>query len=226
MERDINTSQVLVIGHDKALKMLLDDWLSVFGWTCVQWDMSQDFGKISHSAKALILLDGRMDARAWRNMVAHIRGSENVIAGAPIVLLCDTEIEPENGVSGCLTLPLSRERLMDTVAHWCGSLHDHAFRSLANPHYRLVRLSGQTVADELILSFADHLEEALTYLDERNPDPRVPHQIAGLAGMIGYDDLSRAWRALDAGETVDRNAIRLQTAVIAEQIKNRFISNG
>jgi hypothetical protein len=93
---------------------------------------------------------------------------------------------------------------------------------MSNPHYRLMRLSGRDVADDLLCRFADQLESAMDYLDHPDRASPIPHQLSGLAGMIGYDALSRDWRAIDEGEAVDHKQVRFRMAKAIQQIRAKI----
>jgi hypothetical protein len=219
-----NSSQILIVGNDNDLKFMLNDWLSIHGWSVDRLSSFDRFQIIAAETLAIVLIDSRVGAEAWTNSVAKIRDLDGPVAGVPMILLDAETPRTMAGVSDFLELPLDRIKTLAMIEQWCGPLEDHGFRSLSNPHYRLTRLSGRTVADDLLGRFADQLEGAMDYLDHPDRTSSIPHQLTGLAGMIGYDALSRDWRAIDDGKAVDYEPIRFRMTEAIEQIRAKIFA--
>jgi len=207
---------------NKALKSLLDDWLPEHGWRGLSCADPAELEAMADAQPALIIIDERSTRPAWRDWVARLRTLDGPLASTPILLVAEDEGLVGHGISGVLPLPLVREAALAIIENWAGALDDHDFRTLDNPHYRLVRLGGRDVANGLIARFAEQLEQARAWLDMPEQEPRLPHQIAGLAGMLGYADISESWRAIDGGDSFDSAAVRAQIDAVIARIKGRF----
>ncbi len=213
---------IWIISDDKHLKILLNDWLSIHGWQVDAISQFDRFQIITGDEPVMILLDSRIGAKNWTECVVRIRALDGPAAAVPIILLAAEEARSTAGLAGCLLLPLDREKTLAMIEQWCGPLDDHDFRSLSNPHYRLTRLSGRAIADDLLARFADQLDAAMDYLDHPDQGASIPHQIAGLAGMIGYDALGQKWRAIDDGDAVDHDVLRREMAETIQQIRTKI----
>lgn len=218
-----STSNCFAFFGNKALKSLLDDWLSDHGWWSLSCADPADIETVAGDAPpALIIIDEISTRPVWRDWVARLRTVDGPLAGTPILLVTADENMVGHGISAILPVPLAREATLAILENWAGALNDHDFRTLDNPHYRLVRLGGRDVANGLIARFADQLEQARAWLDTPELEPRLPHQIAGLAGMLGYADISESWRAIDGGDSFDSAAVRAQIDAVIARIQGRF----
>lgn len=218
-------SRLSVLGGDGRPATLLESWLSPHGWATAYSVDTSGLDLITPPLPALIVIDGAASRATRTGWVTYIRALDGPAASTPILLVSTTPAEPEPGISAMLPAPLEREATLALIAQWCGPLDDHGFRSLDDPHYRLVRMGGRALADGLIGRFADQLEEALAYLDAPEADSPVPHQIAGAAGLMGYRDIGSVWRAIDAGERVDHDTVRRQTLAAIAEIRRRLSAN-
>lgn len=212
-------SDLIILSANKALGDQLSDWVSPHGWRSTVLPDASPIYSLGEIVPALFIVDHDEGGGRWQRWVADIRDRTGPVAGTPILLMADAATPLAPGVSAILPVPLDRETALATIRCWAGPLDDHGFRDLANPHYRLVRLGGRTVADGLIARFIDHLDRALAWLDDPVPGSPVPHQVAGLAGMIGYDEISRIWRAIDAGDSFDAAALRARIDAAIDRMR-------
>jgi hypothetical protein len=209
-------SCLAVLGSAGFSVSQLATWLEPHGWRCIVAQDIDDPTIARTGSIALFLLDGTDPSHAAQ--VKRIRAAQLPLGATPILLVSDVPALPE-GVSAILAAQFERSATLATIEQWAGPLDDHGFRSLDNPAYRLVRLGGRAVADRLLDRFADQLTQALAWLDAPDSASGLPHQIAGLAGMVGFDRLSAQWRAIDAGESPDLNVARALTAEVITLIR-------
>ncbi|MBN8831780.1 MAG: hypothetical protein J0G94_14435 [Sphingomonadales bacterium] len=215
-ERDAMTC-LAMLGSAKSLQGQLKAWLEPHGWACIAADDVTDPAIAAEGMIALFLLDSADPSYAGH--VLRIRAAPLPLGATPILLVRDAPAPPE-GVSAIVPAPLDRASTLAVIEQWAGPLRDHGFRSPDNPAYRLVRLGGRAVADRLLARFAEQLTEALAWLDAPDPESRLPHQIAGVAGMIGFERLSAHWRAIDAGDAADPEAARAHTQAVIARIRS------
>ncbi|HEX7820432.1 MAG TPA: hypothetical protein VF463_07415 [Sphingobium sp.] len=197
-------------------------WLEPLGWTCDCRGAGDDFMLAADDCPALIMMDAALEAKLRTAFLSTLRAMPGPVAGTPVLLLADADAPGQNGAQGRIGLPLRREHALGVIEHWAGPLEDHIFRDLSSPHYRLVRLAGRTSADRLLLSFANHVEAALGRLDGTQDIARAAHDIAGLAGTLGYGELSRLWSAVERGESVDPAEARTATHAVLDTLKHLF----
>lgn len=176
-----DTSLFLILSEDGVLAAHVNDLLDRFGWTCRR---EPGLDRMAERPAA-VLVDGR-DARAAET-IAQIRGLEPPLNGTPILTLA---MEPAGGPGGGLAFPLDDEDLLRRLRGCAGPLDDHALRAEPwSARYRLIRLLGLDGADAMLRGLRAALGEEAS-----------AHRLAGIAGMCGFDDLSRAWSRVDRGE--------------------------
>ncbi|MET0361707.1 MAG: hypothetical protein ABW048_08160, partial [Sphingobium sp.] len=105
------------------------------------------------------------------------------------------------------------------MERWAGPLAEHDLRDLSSPHYRLIRLAGRDGAERLLRGFVQHVEAALTGLDGDEPVTTMAHQVAGLAGTLGYGELSALWSAVERGEAPDTGPARTATLAVLDALR-------
>ncbi|CAN5144493.1 hypothetical protein BH10PSE12_BH10PSE12_16700 [soil metagenome] len=200
-------SILLILTSDMALADQLNKWLSPFGWRCT-WVTRTPLDGISTASPAVIVLDGRLGHAALRPVIRWTRDLAGPESGVPI-LLCGSANDPAMaGANDRIAFPLDQADCLDTLQLWAGPLADHGFRDMASPRYRLTRLAGSVRADKLLDGFTTALTDALTQIREGGDLKRHAHQIAGMAGTIGFADLGRAWSAVDRGAPEALDAAR------------------
>ncbi len=215
---DFLGSVALVLSDDRTICVLLDQWFEPAGW---RFDCIAPDDDLSRHADglALVIIDRAVDAMVRTEFVAKIRAMPGPIAGTPLLLLCDPDSPAQAGVAGRIERPLQRDDVAEAMEIWAGPLEDHLFRTPSNPLYRLVRLAGRTSAGRLFASFADHAESALASLDRGEDVKRTAHNIAGLAGTMGFADVSRLWSAIERDESADLEEARIATRAVLEDVR-------
>lgn len=215
-------SLFLLLGGDAILRASVDDWLGRAGWTGATIDHQDDL--VGTPVPALALLDGRRidapaEAARW---IAAVRALPGVAAGTPVMLVADAHAPSCAGIAGRIDLPLDPATARPVVEQWCGPIADHGFRDAANPHYRLVRLAGRVQADALMRGFADHLANTIADAERGEPLGPAAHRIAGLAGLVGFGELTPLWSALDRDESADPAAALAASRTVLDTIRQGF----
>lgn len=197
-------SILLILTSDMALADQLNRWLTPFGWRCT-WVTRTPLDGIATATPAVIVLDGRLGHSTLRPVIRWTRDLAGSESGVPILLCASVDDPAMAGVNDRIAFPLDQTDCLDTLQLWAGPLADHGFRDMASPRYRLTRLAGSVGADKLLDGFTTALTDALAQIREGGDLKRHAHQIAGMAGTIGFTDLGRAWSAVDreAPEALD-----------------------
>ena len=212
-------SRLVCLGGDNALNIQLSGWLERFGWVISRIGEPDLPPSDPDRPIALFVIDEATAPENKLRWVAHIRALEGGPGSTPILLAGGEGALLSKGMSALLPVPLDRDASLAIIANWCGPIADHGFRQLANPIYRLVRLAGRQAADGLLDRFADQLANALDYLDNPDPSSRIAHHIAGLAGMLGFEELSLIWRGIDSGDSIDLSVARARTSAAFAAIR-------
>ncbi|MCE7796648.1 Hpt domain-containing protein [Sphingobium sufflavum] len=218
----IRGSHAILLLADDILKAQFRQWLEPHGWVCDFRDTDEELRLSPDDAPAIVLMDAAIDGDRLAGHLAAIRATAGPAAGTPVLLLAPPGHAGVKGVSGRIDTPPDRERAIALIAHWTGPLDDHGFRDLSAPHYRLVRLAGQESAARLLLSFAGHAEAALARMDAGEDVKRAAHDLAGLAGTLGFGALSAAWSAIERDESDDPDAARAATRATIQSLKYLF----
>lgn len=196
----MDRNALYLLSADETCRRQIVRWMADFPWSCHQAkDAAQLLTDMSDSAPAIVLLD----SRALSDIAATVRAIRTLSGPAatlPIVLLTPQADEAGQGCNAVLHLPLARDRLLEVVSEWTGPLADEAFRSLDNPHYRLIRVVGQRRASAMLARCIDTLRGALTQIAEGAPQKPIAHDAAGLCGIMGFEALGTAWSAVEYDE--------------------------
>ncbi|HEX7783135.1 MAG TPA: hypothetical protein VF509_10045 [Sphingobium sp.] len=193
-------STLSILTRDVFLVEQVAGWLTPHGWFCqASHDEEQAVAHI-HDGAAIILLDGAMGVEIIASTIGRIRELHGFVAGTPTLLYAEADFEPVAGVSNRIDPPLSEVGLVAGIEDWVGRVGDHGFRHADNPPYRMMRLAGRERASALFVGFARSLSEALDALNEGQNITRIAHNIAGMAGTMGFAALSKQWSAVDHGD--------------------------
>jgi hypothetical protein len=195
------SSKLLIFTDEPALAGLLEGWIAPFGWQVRRMDMLlADPSPVAASpAPAIVLVDGRSRPERVLAVLRHIRGLPGPQAGVPILLCAPADGPDVTGVNDRIDLPMEEAICLEALQLWAGPLADHGYRDITDPRYRLTRLAGSVRADALMDNFAESLSAALDQIAQGGDLRKTAHQIVGMAGTIGYDQLGKAWTAVDRG---------------------------
>lgn len=216
---------MLILHADTALCVFFRQWLEPLGWTVDCRNLEDDFALTEgDQPPALILMDADIGADRRATFVTGLRALPGPVAGTPLLLIAAPGEPGQTGIAGRIATPLRQDEATVAIERWAGPVADHGFRDLSAPHYRMVRLAGRESADRLLRSFADQVEAALMQMDEGGDIRRAAHNIAGLAGTLGYGDLSRLWSGVErAGHgDADPAAARTATRAVIDEL-NRLL---
>jgi hypothetical protein len=220
-------SLVLLLGGDGAPGNRVEDWLGPLGWICAvvagPADLSGIVADQGDLVPALALLDGRgIDAAAAAEWIAAIRSLPGLAAGTPVLLLDDAAAPGRTGVAARIDMPFDPVSARPVIEHWAGPLADHGFRSGETPHYRLVRLAGRVQAEALMRGFAEQLEEVLASAARGEALRSAAHRLAGVAGIIGFGELTPLWSAVDREDSGDATAALKGSRTVLDRIRRDF----
>ena len=209
-----------ILSVDAELVERAAGWLAPYGWSC-RGGLEEDQA-VTHIGEgaAIILLDGGMGAGIIASTIGKIRDLPGFAAGAPALLYAEADFEPVGGVSDRIDPPLSEANLVAAIENWTGPVKDNAYRHEANPPYRMVRLAGRERASALFSGFARSLAEALEALDEGQNITRIAHNIAGMAGTMGFAALSKQWSRVDHGDMTALPAAREAAERVLQTLNN------
>lgn len=216
-----DNDRIVMISDDGGQCTVLQLWLNCFGWRS-EVCHSVAISSVSTSSPALFIIDDSVADAERTRLIATLRAPGCASAGTPILLLCDPDMADQPGTSGRIVLPLVQSDALAVIENWTGPLGRHDFRALDNPHYRLVRLAGWTLASRLLVNFVHHLGEALGVLGAGQDVRRTAHVVAGLAGPLGFAKLSETWAAIERGESGDIDGAIAASDEVMAQI-NRWI---
>ncbi len=215
---DLNT--VYLLSADEACYRQIALWIADFRWSCRHGkDAEQLLTDMSGSVPAMALIDSRGLSDIAKTVRA-IRNLPGSCATLPIVLLTSNPDDAGQGCNAVLRMPLAQDRLLEAMSEWAGPLEDEAFRSLDNPHYRLIRIVGRRRASAMLARCIDTLRRALMQIAEGAPAKPIAHDAAGLCGMMGFEALGTAWSAVEYDE-----ADALEVAVKLTQDTIERLSN-
>lgn len=198
-------SKAILFSDDAAFRALIVGVLEPYGWSTTATADPDEALSALRPDVALVLLDaGANDAPAY---LRRVRAAPQPTGGVPVLQHGGARLD---GTSALLPAATDFASLLAAIEAFTGALGDHALRRAPfSPFYRLVRLLGTRNAADMIARFADTLRMTLA---DAAPSPDQAHRLAGLAGAIGYSDLSRMWRAAEPGAA----ALAATRAVLAQ----------
>lgn len=132
---------------------------------------------------------------------------------------CSSAEDAHQGVNARLCLPVEKASTLEMIEQWTGPLADHAFRVASNPRYRLVRLMGKMEAQNLLDMFVQSMEQGIAALQRGEDISRIAHNLAGVAGMLGYSELNTQWSAVSHGRSPLYPAIRSTNSVLQNLVR-------
>lgn len=186
-------------GHSAVI-----DRIVAAGWGVEPVRADDPTALIMTAEPAIVLIDLHDDNAAVAALVRAIRGRDDALADVPLVAAGATASLPD-GVDQMLDPDASPEDVRGLLAFWSAD---------ANAALdRLAETFGHDDIVALVAAFRGQLAAAHAAL--RSADDRSgAHQIAGMAGTLGYTALGTAWNALDHGETAAAPVLRLTRKAI------------
>ena len=173
----------------------------------------------------LILMDISMPVMDGRAATRAIRSLDGPSATTPIVALTANAMAEEqeafikDGMNDILTKPLSRDRLLDALAHYTEAPMIETAKpvvvsaSLVDQTHlqELKDTLGEDVLAQLVGRFTEEVDETVTYLTNSADRPleeiaQRAHKIAGSAATLGTVDLRAALVAVEVAAKQDDSA--------------------
>lgn len=146
---------------------------------------------------ALAWLDGRIDGDARHEWIAALRALPGLWGGTPLLLTGPGTGPLPPGVSGRIAATEDAAEVRRAIEEWTGPLSDAGLRASGDPLYRLTRLMGGSRARAILRRFADALAHAEVEAVNNTLSRDEAHRMAGLAGMLGFEEIGRAWQEVE-----------------------------
>lgn len=108
--------------------------------------------------------------------------------------------------------------LLAALEERIGPLNRPDFRDPNSAVFRLVRLVGLSQGRRLLAGLADTLHQSLAEAATGPVHPAMAHRLAGLAGIYGFAELGRSWRAVETGESRDPAAALALTRQVLDHL--------
>lgn len=191
---------ILVVDDELVNRSMAAAMLTEAGWRV---DTAEDGPSaliaVTQRSYAVILMDIQMAGMNGFDTAMSIRAGNGVAAVVPILAftaLTRSEAETRlqsSGMDGYIAKPFSASDLVAAVEPW---------RPLTAPYSaaRLAALFGEAEIDAMLGRFRQQLAEALTAPDSRAERRTRAHRVAGIAGTLGFPEVSATWLAVAEGE--------------------------
>jgi CheY-like chemotaxis protein len=190
---------ILVVDDEAVNRRLACTVLRAAGWTVDgAVDGPAALAALRDGAYALVLMDIQMPGMDGFDATQAIRASDGPAAAVPIVAFTALRRAESIGrmwavgMDGHVAKPFTPESLVAAVEPWRPSVDHH-------PAERLAALFGAAEIASLLGRFRDQLSEALVAADEEEERRARAHKIAGIAGTLGFPEVSRTWLAVSEG---------------------------
>ena len=200
---DINSMQnkpaILVVDDEAVNRGIAVAMLTAAGWRVDEVaDGPAAIRAVRDGHYALVLMDIQMADMDGFEATTEIRRSESASAAVPIVAF--TAMQQEEvaarlqavGMDGLIIKPFTASTLIAAVEPWRPD-------GVSPPVRRLASIFGEAEVASLIERFREQLSEALAPADAARHRGRA-HQIAGIAGTLGFSEVSRTWLAVAEGD--------------------------
>lgn len=212
---------LLIVDDDPANHMIAGAILTTAGW---QVDRANDgHAAIAMSANrryALILMDLQMPGLGGFAAAAAIRSGGGASAAAPILAFtatrrtaCLAQLRASR-MDGHVAKPFTPETLRAAAEPWRPS-------DMPPPLAKLAAIFGAAGIATLLHGFRGQLEEALA-VDDAQPYPGA-HRLAGIAGTLGFPEISRQWLAVSEGDGTASAEARISARKALAEIDSHHI---
>jgi CheY-like chemotaxis protein len=203
-------SYLLIVDDDPANHAVAGAVLADAGWRIDRADDGVAAVTAANDRQyALILMDIQMPGLDGFGAAKAIRHGTGRSAASPILAFTAAQhidTDPafkESGMDGHLAKPFTAETLRNEVGRWMPA---NASASIAG----LATTFGATEIARLLAGFRAQLEAALA----TEPDTTRyadAHRLAGIAGTLGFPEVSRLWLAVSEGDGTAYAAARVST---------------
>lgn len=213
-----NTPAILVVDDEIVNRSIAAAVLRSAAWQVDEVEDGPAAIRIAGRGRyAVILMDIQMPGMDGFEAARAIRAGCSANAAAPILafsaLRREDAVERAEaaGMDGFIAKPFTANELIAAVEGWRPETGRH-------PTARLASIFGAAEIASLIDRFRQQLQDALTPPDPTGAHRPRAHQIAGVAGTLGFADVSRTWLAVAEGDDSSWAAARIAARKALAQI--------
>jgi len=213
-----NTPAILVVDDEIVNRSIAVTVLQSAGWHVDEVeDGPSAIRRVREGRYALVLMDIQMPGMDGFEAARLIRTGDGPTAAIPI--LAFTALRRADaigrveaiGMDGFIAKPFTAATLIAAAEPWRPDGTGH-------PAARLATIFGAPEVASLIDRFRVQLQDALSPPDPSGSHRARAHQIAGVAGTLGFAEVSRTWLALAEGDDASWDAARIAARKALAQI--------
>jgi CheY-like chemotaxis protein len=154
---------------------------------------------------ALVLMDIQMPGMDGFEAAKAIRADGGTVPILAFTALARSDAEgrlESAGMDGYIAKPFTAPELLAAVEPW---------RPSTKPHNsaRLAALFGEAEINAMLVRFRQQLADALAAPDILGERRSRAHRVAGIAGTLGFPEVSLTWLAVSEGEDSQWDAARI-----------------
>lgn len=213
-----NMHVILVVDDEIVNRSIAASVLRSAGWRVDEVeDGPSAIRAVRDGRHALVLMDIQMPGMDGFEATRVIRAGIGTTAAVPI--LAFTALRREDaigraeaaGMDGFIAKPFTADTLIAAAEPWRPDGGGH-------PAARLATIFGAAEIASLVDRFRQQLQDALSPPDPAGSHRPRAHQIAGVAGTLGFAEVSRTWLALAEGDDSCWAAARIAARKALAQI--------
>ena len=210
---------VLVADDEPANRAFVRYTLAAAGWQVVEAaDGKAAIDAARETLPNLIIMDINMPELDGWHATAAIRAAGPPLAGVPILaytsLALTDDMVHASGMDGRLPKPATPQALLKAAERWRPDGQLETAEKLA------VTFGAEEI-EQLVRNFRDQLVDALDDLDGETPEFGA-HRIAGVAGTLGFADVSESWLRVSEGDLAAREDARRHARLAISEIDRKF----
>lgn len=188
---------MLVVDDEEANRLFVRRCLEATGRAVIEAaDGIEAVEAARQALPSLVIMDIDMPRCDGFAATVALRGSPSPLSAVPILVysataLPDAEVV-HRGMDGRIPKPCTTDQLIAAVEPW---LHDDQMDGAR----RLAGIFGDAELARLIAGLRTQLASAVEEMAEVSI-PSTAHRVAGVAGTLGFADVSASWLALSEGD--------------------------
>lgn len=197
---------ILVVDDDAVNRGIATVMLDQAGWHVdTVEDGASAILAVRRRPYALVLMDIQMPGMNGFEAATAIRadgGSVPIIAFTALARGEAAGRLESAGMDGYIAKPFTSQELLAAIEPW---------RSSSRPHdsTRLAALFGEVEINAMLVRFRQQLADALSAPDILGDRRSRAHRVAGIAGTLGFPEVSHTWLAVSEGEDSQWEAARI-----------------